>query len=137
VLPPIVTEDGIPEDFTSAMNDDLGVPAALAVIHASIRRGNVALQAGDLRALRQRLRETVAMTQILGIAPHQWPGAQEAQRRVVEVLTNFAITTRAAARARGDYAAADSIRRQLADVGITVHDTEGETQWKLSPTTHV
>jgi cysteinyl-tRNA synthetase len=39
--------------------------------------------------------------------------------------------------ARGDFRAADEIRRELADRGITVQETEGETRWKPSPPAYV
>ena len=43
-----------PAAFDAAMDDDLGVPQALAVMHDTIRSGNAALDAGDLEALDHR-----------------------------------------------------------------------------------
>jgi cysteinyl-tRNA synthetase len=78
------------------------------------------------------------MTDVLGISPEQWPSTDALHTgRVTHALMNVALAQRAAARARGDFGTADAIRRQLADVGITVQDTEGETRWKLSPSTYV
>ena len=37
----------LPLSFTAAMDDDLGVPAALAALHATVRDGNYALGTGD------------------------------------------------------------------------------------------
>ena len=43
--------DAIPPAFTAALDNDLGVPQALAVVHDTIRDGNNALAAGDEVAL--------------------------------------------------------------------------------------
>ncbi len=40
----------LPTDFVTAMDDDLHVPRALAVVHEHVRAGNTALEAGDRRA---------------------------------------------------------------------------------------
>src|SRR5690242_16689356 len=37
----------LPEPFVAAMNDDLGTPAAVAVIHEQVREGNRLLAAGE------------------------------------------------------------------------------------------
>ncbi|KEP73880.1 cysteinyl-tRNA synthetase, partial [Microbacterium sp. SUBG005] len=37
----------IPADFAAAMDDDLGVPQALATLHETVRAGNAAIDAGD------------------------------------------------------------------------------------------
>ena len=36
----------MPDAFARAMDDDLGVPAALAVLHETVRAGNTALADG-------------------------------------------------------------------------------------------
>src|SRR5579875_2750747 len=43
----------VPEAFGAAMDDDLGVPEALAVLHDTIRRGNQAIDAGELGVVAQ------------------------------------------------------------------------------------
>jgi cysteinyl-tRNA synthetase len=123
----------LPDEFVSAMDDDLGVPAALAVAHAYVGRGNAALRDGDLPAVRQTLRDVLNMTNILGVGPRQWPTSEgPVAGPVVDGLMDFALSQRAAARARGDFRIADSIRSHLADLGITLEDTEEGTRWKLN-----
>ena len=46
---------GLPPSFRSAMDEDLGVPAALAAVHATVRDGNQALAAADKAAVRASL----------------------------------------------------------------------------------
>ena len=48
----------VPERFAAAMDDDLGVPQALAVLHETVRAGNTALDEGDRDATRARVRAT-------------------------------------------------------------------------------
>ena len=51
----------VPDAFAAAMDDDLNVPQALAVLHDTVRAGNTALTAGDLDAARQALASVTAM----------------------------------------------------------------------------
>ncbi len=48
------------DDFAAALDDDLGVPQALAAVHAGVRAGNALLAAGDLPALAGTLRDRPA-----------------------------------------------------------------------------
>jgi len=119
-------------DFAAAMDDDLGVPAALAAIHAVVGEGNSALAAGDLAAVRGTLASVLTMTGVLGIDPLAWrdKGASDLTS-VVDSLVHVAIEQRRAARERKDYAAADAIRDQLAAAGILVEDTPSGPRWTL------
>jgi cysteinyl-tRNA synthetase len=119
------------------MDQDLGVPAALGVIQSTVRRGNVASDLGDRSMLREALHDTLGMTHVLGISPDQWAttGANNLGP-VIDALIRIVLAQRAAARARKDFAAADAIRRQLAEVGITIHDTESGSRWELNTAAH-
>src|SRR4051794_4563051 len=59
----------IPEAFCAAMDDDLGVPQALAVLHDSVRAGNTALDDGALETAARLREEVLAMTEVLGVNP--------------------------------------------------------------------
>ena len=60
--------------FTAAMDDDLGVPAALAEVHNAVRAGNSALDKGDTAEATAIAGQVRAMTAILGVDPYapQW-----------------------------------------------------------------
>jgi cysteinyl-tRNA synthetase len=120
-------------EFTAAMDDDLGVPLALAAIHNVVRDGNSALAGGDHAAVRGALASVVAMTDILGISPLAWRDGDPSSdlTPAVDALVRVAIEQREAARTRKDFAAADAIRDQLAEAGILVEDTPSGTRWTL------
>ena len=71
----------LPVSFRSAMDEDLGVPAALAAVHACVRDGNQALAASDKAGARASLVRLRAMLDVLGLdplAPH-WSGSAGGQ----------------------------------------------------------
>jgi cysteinyl-tRNA synthetase len=124
----------LPEAFVAAMDEDLGVPHALAIVHDAVREGNNALASGDQDALREGLASVRAMTGVLGLDPlsGQWSKAGEDDLRpVVDALVAVTLEQRQAARGRKDYAAADAIRDGLAEAGILVEDTPNGPRWEL------
>jgi cysteinyl-tRNA synthetase len=125
----------LPADFITAMDDDLGVPQALAIVHDSLRDGNAALSAGDASGTAKRLGDIRAMLSVLGLDPlaAPWAAAESGGdlRPVVDALIGVALAQREAARARKDFAAADAIRDQLIDAGVLVEDTPRGPRWEL------
>ncbi len=125
----------IPVAFAAAMDDDLGVPQALAVLHEAVREGNGALSAGDESGTAKRLAEVRAMLGVLGLDPLAEPwvsrGGADRLRPVVEALVQVALDQREAARKRKDFAAADAIRDELARAGVVVEDTPRGPRWEL------
>ncbi|MBU4466162.1 MAG: cysteine--tRNA ligase [Actinobacteria bacterium] len=123
------------DDFAAAMDDDLGVPQALAVIHARVRDGNTALDAGDLETARTIAGEVSVMAGILGIDPlaREWQ-AQDAsgEASALDALIQTMITQRAQARAAKDWVGADRIRDAIAAAGITLEDAADGTHWNLA-----
>jgi len=127
-------KEGLPAAFTEAMDDDLGVPRALAVIHESIRSGNAHLDAGRIDAARQDVSDVTDMTLVLGINPlaAQWrANGAGAEGSALDALVQEMITQRAQARADKDWAAADRIRDAIAAAGITLEDTPAGTHWSI------
>jgi cysteinyl-tRNA synthetase len=126
----------LPLSFTSAMDDDLGVPAALAAVHAAVRDGNTALQEGRLDDVRDSLAQVRAMLSVLGLDPLSEPwtstdNQNEQMREIVGALVRVALDQRQAARARKDYATADALREGLEKAGIAVEDTQNGPRWEI------
>ncbi len=129
---------GVPAAFAAAMDDDLGVPQALALVHEAVRVGNSALADGDAAASGQHLAQVRAMLGVLGLDPLAEPwaaasggGSGDDLRPVVDALVGVALDQRQAARQRKDYAAADAIRDQLQEAGVMVEDTPRGPRWEL------
>jgi cysteinyl-tRNA synthetase len=123
-------------EFTAALDDDLGTPAAVAAIHEVVRQGNTALAQGDDDAVATALGSVRAMLGVLGLDPldPHWTtgGGDDRLTEVADGLVALALEQRQAARARKDYAAADAIRDQLAALGVQVEDTPQGPRWELS-----
>jgi cysteinyl-tRNA synthetase len=127
--------DRVPQEFITAMNDDLSTPAAVAVLHSAVRDGNLALDAGDQDQVAARLGEVNAMLSILGLdaASESWQRGGDDQRlaAVVDGLIAELLKQRAAARERKDFISADAIRDSLAELGVEVSDTPQGPRWKV------
>ena len=76
------------------------------------------------------------MLAVLGLDPltPAWQAGEPGSRLrgVVDALVALTLKQRDAARARGDYASADSIRDSLERSGIVVEDTLEGTRWELA-----
>ncbi|SKC43177.1 cysteinyl-tRNA synthetase [Okibacterium fritillariae] len=126
--------ESIPDEFREAMDDDLGVPQALAVLHDTIRSGNAAIDDDDLRVAAEARGQVWAMSNVLGINPlaPEWEQAGENDSHdVLAALVTRLIDAREHARAGRDFAAADRIRDDLAAAGITVEDTPTGAHWSI------
>jgi cysteinyl-tRNA synthetase len=125
----------VPARFAAAMDDDLGVPQALAVVHERVRDGNTALESGDRDGALAAFADVAVMTGILGIDPldPQWRSGQgSTEASALDALVQTMITQRADARAAKDWATADRIRDAIAAAGIALEDTAEGTHWSLT-----
>ena len=123
--------DRLPPEFVAALDDDLAVPRALAVMHSVVRQGNAALAETDKTAVRRFLGEVTAMLDVLGLRPPDDGSRLDALRRVVDNLARLILDEREAARQRRDFATADALRARLTDAGIVVEDTPSGPRWHL------
>jgi cysteinyl-tRNA synthetase len=127
----------VPDAFAAAMDDDLGVPAAVAVMHDGVREGNARLAAADEAGVRRSAAEVRAMLGVLGLDPFAEPWASRAGgegdslRAVVDGLVGMLLDERARARQARDFAAADAIRDRLAALGVAVEDTPAGPRWTV------
>ena len=122
--------------FAAAMDDDLGVPAALAEVHNAVRAGNSAVDKGDTAEATAIAGQVRAMTAILGVDPYapQWRDrdqSNDAALAALDVLIADALRRRELARADKDWATADQVRDQLNAAGIDIVDTADGAKWSL------
>ena len=116
----------LPTEFVDAMNADLNVPAALAVLHENVRSGNSKLDAGA--NVEREASAVLAMLHALNLVPGASTEADEQLTARVESL----IQARADARAAKDFALADEIRQEISTLGVTIEDTPTKTTWSLN-----
>ena len=132
---PDVDPSARPAAFDAAMDDDIAVPQALAVVHETVRAGNSALAAGDAAGARSAAAAVLAMLDVLGLNPYAapWAGTGESGRstEVIDALVRVVLDQRAEARARKDFATADALRDGLVRVGIRLEDTSSGVRWTL------
>ncbi|MFT4306302.1 MAG: cysteine--tRNA ligase [Microbacterium sp.] len=123
----------LPERFRAAMDDDLAVPQALAVVHETVREGNAAVDAGDPDATARAFAAVATMTGLLGLDPldPRWARTAGPEAAALDALVREMIAQRARARAEKDWAAADRIRDAIAAAGIVLEDTADATHWSL------
>lgn len=123
----------VPADFAAAMDDDLSVPAALAVLQSHVAEGNRLLGRGASPELAETLATVRAMLDVLGVDPLTWhptDGAGSADEALDRLVTAL-VTERAEAKAAKDWTRADAIRDRLTAAGIELEDTPSGTRWNL------
>lgn len=120
-----------PIAFAAALDDDLNVPAALAVLHDHVRAGNIALDNGDAAAVMSAYESVLAMTEVLGAEPGGFTTAPRAdvQSSTISTLVEVLLANSSHARDAGDFSTADRIRNELASAGIAIQDHTSGTTW--------
>ena len=123
----------VPQDFANALDDDMNIPRALAVLHEQTRAGNAALAAGADAS--EFANAVWAMANVLGLISLMnldGSGASGAEHQALDALIHTILEQRASARAEKDWATADRMRDVLAAAGITVKDGAQGSTWSLN-----
>lgn len=147
-----VTADELPEDFTTAMNDDVNVARANGVIFTTIRQGNALMDDlaqenavfGSVSAknlVRLAVLQVRAMLDTLGLDPYAetWNtlgataqhGEDNKEHALLEHLLDAQLQQRNQARKNRDFATADAIRDSLQSLGVSIEDTAHGSTWHL------
>jgi cysteinyl-tRNA synthetase len=122
----------LPAEFEREMNEDLNIPAALAVLHESVRAGNSDLDSGRTEAAAKRASEVLGMLSVLGLAPSDWASGSSKEHAALDSLIRSMIIERNQARENKDYARADELRDRLVASGIELSDSSDNTHWKVN-----
>lgn len=122
----------VPEGFAEAMDDDVNIPRALAVLHEQTRAGNAALAAGEDAS--EAANAVMAMAEVLGLAQlmsFNAEGTSGAEHEALDALIQAVLAERADARAQKDWAKADAMRDLLASAGVQVKDGANGSSWSV------
>jgi cysteinyl-tRNA synthetase len=125
----------IADEFAAVMNDDLSVPQGLALISEWLRQGNTALTSGDQKEVAKNAGFIRGALSILGcdpFDPHYGDSSSGDLTSAVDGLIAALLEQREAARARKDFAAADSIRDRITAMGISIEDTPQGPRWSIN-----
>lgn len=123
----------VPEAFAEAMDDDVNIPRALAVLHEQTRAGNAALAAGEDAS--EAANAVMAMAEVLGLAQlmsFNAEGASDAEHEALDSLIQAVLAERADARAQKDWAKADAMRDLLFSAGVKVRDGAEGSSWSIA-----
>ena len=122
----------VPEAFAEAMDDDVNIPRALAVLHEQTRAGNAALATGEDAS--EAAHAVMAMAEVLGLAQlmsFNAEGTSGAEHEALDALIQAVLAERADARAQKDWAKADAMRDLLASAGVQVKDGANGSSWSV------
>jgi len=125
----------LPKKFIDAMDDDLNMPTALAVLHESVRSGNTALDSESFEEAAEAYFAVLGIVNVLNINPldaiWQTRGSASEALSALDVLVRSMIEQRKTARENKDFETSDRIRDQLKTAGISLEDEAGSTNWSL------
>jgi len=130
-LEPMVGE--VPEAFAQAMDDDLSIPSALAVVHDQVRLGNQALDSGDQEQAQRVASGVRSMVAVLGVDPldPEWKESGSDSDEALSALVDSMIALRWQAKAEKNFALSDSLRDALDNAGIEIKDGPSGSTWSL------
>jgi cysteinyl-tRNA synthetase len=132
-----LTASAINSDFATAMNEDLNVPAALAVLHEVVGEGNTLLaKKADAAGLKGCLTSVRQMLDVLGVDPLSPTWADDSKNAellesALDYFVQQSIAVRNAAKENKNFDAADAIRDSLRNAGIALEDTSDGVRWNL------
>jgi cysteinyl-tRNA synthetase len=114
-------------EVRAALFDDLNAPIALGALFTFVRKANAELDRNgvDKRSLERARGVFERINEVLGVVPEAAGQDPELARWVDEKLA-----ARKDARARRDFAQADSIRGEIEGRGIAIEDGPQGTKWK-------
>ena len=127
------------EEFDAALSDDLNTARALAAVFDLVRDANIAMDKGEVRqgdvAGMQQLLATFdkvfAVLEDNDAQKLQALGYGSVQAGLSDAEIEKLVAERNAAKKKRDFAAADRIRKELADRGIILEDAkDGSVRWK-------
>jgi cysteinyl-tRNA synthetase len=121
----------VPDALVAALQDDLNSPKALSVFFGLAKDLNKATDGATKAQLAAEMFACGELMGLLGDDPDAWfEGHVEGELTSGEIAA--LIEKRNAAKAAGDYAAADAVRDGLKEQGITIQDGREGTTWRHS-----
>ena len=114
------------------MDDDLSIPAALAVVHDTVREGNQALDEGDTDRAGRAGGQVREMLECLGLNPEsdEWASDEAAASGDhLTALMESIVSARDRAREAKNFELSDALRDVVDQAGVDMTDTPDGTEW--------
>ncbi|TAL04059.1 MAG: cysteine--tRNA ligase [Rhodospirillaceae bacterium] len=121
-----------PEAVIAALDDDLNTPIAMAELAGLAKAINQSSDAAERKRLAADLKAGGEMLGVLQQSPAVWFTTVSAGKTIDAATVESLIAARAAARKARDFAEADRLRQQLAELGVTIEDRAGGTTWRVA-----
>ncbi len=121
----------VPAALIAALEDDLNSPKAMAEFFALAKQLNKASDEAARSSLAAQMYASGELMGLLGGDPDEWFSGHadgELSSADIEAL----LKKRSAAKSAADYAAADEVRNQLAEAGVSIQDGRDGTSWRRS-----
>ncbi|MEM7662075.1 MAG: cysteine--tRNA ligase [Pseudomonadota bacterium] len=125
-------EDGhtdLLDGFQSALEDDLNFPAAIAELFQLAKAARRVTSMADRTEYKAALRQAGSLLGLLREDAEDWFENPSSQTEDMDKIQRL-VEARQAARLERDYASADRIRKELADLGVTVEDSADGPIWR-------
>ena len=116
------------EKFYNAIKEDLNTPLAFSELHALAKQANSTSDEHQRAQLKGALLACGKLIGLLQQTPEEWFGASDSEIDSKQI--DEMVAQRNQARAEKDFATADSIRDQLAALGIEILDKPEGTTWR-------
>jgi len=128
-----VTASSVPEAFATALDDDLAIPQALAVLHESVREANYALDSKDFDTAGVVVQGIRAMVAVLGVDPLDpaWGLETAKGSDALDALVDHVLALRWQAKADKNFALSDALRDAVDAAGIDINDGPSGSTWSL------
>lgn len=122
-----------PQEFITAIEDDLATPLTISIIHEYVTRGNTALTSNASNLI-DTLNEVRSMLHLLGLDPmsSNWLSkSSNVEKEALDKLISELLRKRNEARVNKDFALADSMRDALKNAGILIEDGADGSRWTI------
>ncbi|OUW62817.1 MAG: cysteine--tRNA ligase [bacterium TMED198] len=123
-----VFEVSPPDDFMSALCDDLNTSKAMAVINSLVSSLSKA-KGEDAAQFKSLLLSSAGVLGILKKSPDEWLGYSESDAADNEEIQRM-IDARDRARNEKDFSLADELRDKLDEMGVEIEDSPEGTKWR-------
>ena len=113
--------------FIQVMDDDLNTADAITVLFELVKFANTKVSSENSKQLiKAVLDKILELEEVLGIENRQKVNADVDEAKILELIEQ-----RNAAKKEKDFAKADAIRDQLAEMGVAIKDTREGVKWEL------